>query len=138
MLRGKSQAKREARLAKKNQVVQRNVELTQQDVIEKKERASARKEKKKRKSVSPRAPKKKSVVRKSRKVASASYDEESSDNNAGDEIPMYDQRVLLDKPYHTPSPTKKSPLVRSSPRLALVPSDTFRFCCPSGEEKVDV
>ena len=55
-------------------------------MIEKKERASARKEKKKRKSVSPRAPKKKSVVRKSRKVASASSDEESSDDIAGCQI----------------------------------------------------
>ena len=39
--REKAKAKREPRLAKKNQVEQQNVELTQQDVIEKKERASA-------------------------------------------------------------------------------------------------
>nr|XP_020188097.1 uncharacterized protein LOC109773792 [Aegilops tauschii subsp. strangulata] len=89
--REKAKAKHEARLANKNQVEQQNVELTQQDVIEKKERASARKEKKKRKSVSPRASKKKSVVSKSKKFASASSDEESSDDNDGDEIPMYDQ-----------------------------------------------
>ena len=38
--RGKAKAKHETRAAKKNQVEQRNVELTQQDVQEKKERAS--------------------------------------------------------------------------------------------------
>jgi hypothetical protein len=75
-------------------------------VIEKKERAYARKEKKKRKSVSPRAPKKKSIASKSRKVAPTLSDEDSSDSNAGEEIPMYDQKALLEKPYQTPSPAK--------------------------------
>nr|XP_020165050.1 DNA ligase 1-like [Aegilops tauschii subsp. strangulata] len=120
--RENAKAKREARAAKKNQVEQGNVELTQQDVQEKKERASARKEKKKRKSVSPRTSEKKSVARKSWKVASASSDDSSNDN-AGKEIPMYDQRALLDKPYQTPSLAKISPPLRSSPRLAPIPSD---------------
>ena len=36
---------------------------------------------------------------------------------------MYDQRALLDKPYQTPSPAKISPPLRSSPRIAPIPSD---------------
>ena len=104
----KNKAKRDATEAKKDQLEQRNVELTQLDVQEKKERASAQKENKKRKSISPRASKKKSVTRESRKVASASSSD-SSDDNVGKEIPMYDQRALLDKPYQTPSPAKMSP-----------------------------
>nr|XP_020201640.2 protein diaphanous homolog 1-like [Aegilops tauschii subsp. strangulata] len=92
------------------------------DVQEKKERVSARKENKKRKYVSPQASKKKLVARKSRKATSSSSDD-SYDDNAGKEIPMYDQRALLDKPYQTPSPAKVSPPLRSSLRLAPVPSD---------------
>ena len=118
--RAKAKAKREARAAKKNQVEQRNVNLTQQDIQKKKDRASARKESKARKSVSPRASRKKSVARKSKKAASASSDD-SSDDNAGEEIPMYDQRALLDKPYQTPSPAKVSPPLSMSPRLAPAP-----------------
>ena len=62
--REKAKAKHEARATEKNQVEQRNVDLTQQDVQEKKERVSARKEKKKRKYVSPRASRNKSIARK--------------------------------------------------------------------------
>ena len=53
--RAKSKSNLEARAAKKNQVEQRNVELTQQDVQEKKDQASALKERNARKPVSPRA-----------------------------------------------------------------------------------
>jgi hypothetical protein len=108
-----------------------------QDVQEKKDRASARKEKKKRKSVSPRASRKKSVARKSKKAASASSDD-SSDDNVSEEIPMYDQRALLDKPYQTPSPAKVSPLLRMSPRLAAAPvSDKLLgSAAPSAKRKL--
>nr|XP_020173034.1 eukaryotic translation initiation factor 5B-like [Aegilops tauschii subsp. strangulata] len=107
--RDKAKAKCESKVVKKNQVEERNVALTQQDIQKKKYRAS--KGSKSGKSVSPRAPRKKCVTTKSKKAASDSFDE-SSEENAPDEIPMYDQRALLNKPYKTPSPVKLSPPLR--------------------------
>ncbi|XP_044403437.1 uncharacterized protein [Triticum aestivum] len=119
-----------AKAAKRNEVEQRNLELTQQDVQEKKDRAFARK----RKFVSPQASIKKSVARESKKAASAS---ESSDENAPKEISMYNQRALLDKPYQTRSPAKVSPPFRMSPRLAPAGvSDPSGSAAPSAKIKL--
>ena len=116
----KAKAKREARVAKKNQVKERNVTLTQQDVQKKKDHASAQKESKAGKFVSPRAPQKKTIVKKSKKVVSESFDG-SSGEDASNEIPMYDQPTLLNKPSKSPSQVKVLPSLRRSPRTASIP-----------------
>ena len=119
--RAKAKAKREARESKKNKVEAQNIALTQQDTQKKKDRPSARKEIKVRKSVSPRAPRKKTTVKKSKKVVSDSSDGSSSED-VSDEIPMYDQRAILNKPSLSPSLVKVLPSPRKSPRSLFKPA----------------
>ena len=116
--RAKAKAKPDARAVKKSQVEAKNVALTQQDVQKKKDRAS--RGSKFGKSVSPHAPRKKTTINKSKKVVSDSSNGSSS-TGAADEIPMYDQRAILNKPYETPSPVKVLPSPRRSPRNASIP-----------------
>lgn len=119
--RTKAKAKHDAREAKKNQVEAENVALTQQDVQMKKDHAYASKGSKSTKYVSPRAPRKKTTVKKSKKVVSDLSDESSSED-AADEIPMYDQHAILNKPSKSPSLVKVLRSPRRSPRSLSKPA----------------
>ena len=67
-----------------------------------------------------RAIRKKPISRKSKKAVPESSDE-SFDEDVADEIPMYDQRAILNNPHHSPSPVKVSPPLRKSLRHAPSP-----------------